>query len=148
MPGSFLVDRYINHPGYIISYRMRIQANTPFQWPITKDNWVNPYFLGEDDIELKTKGLTEELKDEDGGYTIYLSRTKFMGAGYAVLRGKGIPLGHLISNITEGCYQNEDGYSVSYFTLDGASDWRITNAKEILTEAFTIQNLNFVRDLY
>ena len=128
---------------------MRIQANIPFQWPITKDNWVNPYFIGEDDIELKTKGLTEELKDGEDGYTIYLGRIKYMGDedDYAVLRGKGIPLGHLISNITEGCYKHENGNSVSYFTLDGASDWRLINAKEILTEAFTIQNLNFVRDL-
>ncbi len=117
----------------------------PFEFPIRKNDWVNPLWI--EDYELKTKARDNSGRE----YELYITYNENTRGStleaLAVLRGRGIPIGYYIETLVEGCVERNGGWPNHELTVDGGSGWKVVNADEILLEAFSFQNAAYLKSI-
>jgi hypothetical protein len=115
----------------------------PFEFPIRKNDWVNPLWI--EDYELQTKARDNSGRE----YELYITYNENNRGntleGLAVLRGRGIPIGYYIETLAENCVERNGGWPNPKWTVDGGSGWQVVNGDEILLEAFSFQNAAYLK---
>ena len=117
----------------------------PFEFPIRKNDWVNPLWI--EDYELQTKARDNSGRE----YELYITYNENNRGntleGLAVLRGRGIPIGYYIETLAENCVERNGGWPSHKWTVDGGSGWQVVNGDEILLEAFSFQNAAYLKSI-